>query len=245
MRRLALSSLNVLLVLMLAAVAPPQAVGPLSMQQATPAPPQPPAPQPTQVPLGLFQVPDGFEITLWAASPLLRNPTNIDIDRGRAHLGRRRGSLPLPSRPPARGRSHRRRAGQGRRWQGRDHAHVRAGTWTSRPARCLRHRQQNHRRAAARHDRLHRCRSESALRSGSGQARSAPDGLPGDQSRPFAAFGDGGAGRQVGVELRQHGGDVHGSVGKDVPHLQRLSCQPRRPVQKRARPGTLRRKAER
>ena len=81
MRRLALSPLNVLLVLMLAAVAPPQAVGPLSMQQATPAPPQPPAPQPTQVPLGLFQVPDGLEVTLWAASPLLRNPTNIDIDR--------------------------------------------------------------------------------------------------------------------------------------------------------------------
>ena len=81
MRRLALSPLNVLLVLMLVAVAPPQAVGPLSMQQATPAPPQPPAPQPTQVPLGLFQVPDGLEVTLWAASPLLRNPTNIDIDR--------------------------------------------------------------------------------------------------------------------------------------------------------------------
>jgi putative membrane-bound dehydrogenase-like protein len=86
MRRLALSPLKVMLVLMLTAVAPPQAVGPLSIQQATPPPtqpppPQPPAPQPTEVPLGLFQVPDGLEITLWAASPLLRNPTNIDIDR--------------------------------------------------------------------------------------------------------------------------------------------------------------------
>ena len=26
-------------------------------------------------------MPDGLEVTLWAASPLLRNPTNIDIDR--------------------------------------------------------------------------------------------------------------------------------------------------------------------
>ena len=71
MRRLAISPLNVMLVLMLAAVAPPQAIGPLSMQQATPAPTQPPDPQPTQVPLGLFQVPEGLEVTLWAASPLL------------------------------------------------------------------------------------------------------------------------------------------------------------------------------
>ena len=33
--------------------------------------------------------------------------------------------------------------------------------------------------------------------------------------------------------------------GQDVPHLQRLSSQPGRPVQIPARPGTLRRKAER
>ena len=26
-------------------------------------------------------MPEGFEVTLWAASPLLHNPTNIDIDR--------------------------------------------------------------------------------------------------------------------------------------------------------------------
>src|ERR1051326_4912030 len=42
---------------------------------------QTPAPPPVQVPLNLFHVPDGFEVTLWAATPLLRNPTNIDIDR--------------------------------------------------------------------------------------------------------------------------------------------------------------------
>ena len=34
-----------------------------------------------QLPLDLFKVPDGLEVTLWATSPLLRNPTNIDIDR--------------------------------------------------------------------------------------------------------------------------------------------------------------------
>ena len=39
------------------------------------------SPQTTQIPLDLFQVPEGFEVTVWAASPLLHNPTNIDIDR--------------------------------------------------------------------------------------------------------------------------------------------------------------------
>ena len=28
-----------------------------------------------------FKVPEGLEVTLWAASPLLHNPTNIDIDK--------------------------------------------------------------------------------------------------------------------------------------------------------------------
>src|SRR4029078_7039360 len=42
---------------------------------------QTPAPQPVRIPLDLFQVPEGFEITLWASSPVLHNPTNIDIDR--------------------------------------------------------------------------------------------------------------------------------------------------------------------
>jgi putative membrane-bound dehydrogenase-like protein len=35
---------------------------------------------PTQVPLDMFTVPDDLEVTLWAQSPMLRNPTNIDID---------------------------------------------------------------------------------------------------------------------------------------------------------------------
>ena len=76
MRRPALSLLNVMLVMMLTAIMPQGAFGPPPMQRG-----QPLIPQATQVPLDLFQVPEGFEITVWAASPLLHNPTNIDIDR--------------------------------------------------------------------------------------------------------------------------------------------------------------------
>jgi len=36
--------------------------------------------QPDSVPVSLFTVPPGFEVTLWASSPLLHNPTNMDID---------------------------------------------------------------------------------------------------------------------------------------------------------------------
>ena len=35
---------------------------------------------PTEVPLDMFTVPEGLEVTLWAQSPQLRNPTNMDID---------------------------------------------------------------------------------------------------------------------------------------------------------------------
>lgn len=38
------------------------------------------APKPTLVPLDMFKVPDGLEVTLWAQSPQLRNPTNMDVD---------------------------------------------------------------------------------------------------------------------------------------------------------------------
>lgn len=37
-------------------------------------------PKPTLVPLDMFTVPEGLEVTLWAQSPQLRNPTNMDID---------------------------------------------------------------------------------------------------------------------------------------------------------------------
>ena len=32
------------------------------------------------LPANLFKVPDGLEVTLWARSPMLANPTNIDFD---------------------------------------------------------------------------------------------------------------------------------------------------------------------
>src|SRR6476659_5314835 len=76
MRRFALSPLTAILVLILTAVAPQQAFGPPPTQAG-----QAPSAQYPQVPLDLFQLPEGFEVTLWAASPLLHNPTNIDIDR--------------------------------------------------------------------------------------------------------------------------------------------------------------------
>ena len=37
-------------------------------------------PAPEIVPENLFAVPEGFEVTVWARSPLLHNPTNMDID---------------------------------------------------------------------------------------------------------------------------------------------------------------------
>jgi putative membrane-bound dehydrogenase-like protein len=37
--------------------------------------------EPARVPLELFQLPDGLEITVWASTPMLHNPTNIDIDK--------------------------------------------------------------------------------------------------------------------------------------------------------------------
>ena len=90
---------------MLAAVVPQQASAPQQPPPAAPpagAPPQGAPqggpggpggprgrarPQPVQtvtvthVPLELFNVPDGLEVTLWAETPMLRNPTNMDIDR--------------------------------------------------------------------------------------------------------------------------------------------------------------------
>jgi len=82
MHRHAVSPLSVMLVLLLLAAAPPQASAP----PQTPASPATqagaaPAIQPVRIPLELFQVPEGLEVTLWAASPLLHNPTNIDIDK--------------------------------------------------------------------------------------------------------------------------------------------------------------------
>ncbi len=90
MRGFTLSRLKaIVMVLALTAVVPGHAFEPPSMQ-AGQAPAQPPAqaqtpapnpPAPAWIPLDLFQLPEGLEITVWAASPQLHNPTNIDIDR--------------------------------------------------------------------------------------------------------------------------------------------------------------------
>jgi putative membrane-bound dehydrogenase-like protein len=37
--------------------------------------------EPVRLPLEMFRLPDGLEITLWASTPMLHNPTNIDIDK--------------------------------------------------------------------------------------------------------------------------------------------------------------------
>ena len=164
------------------------------------------ASQPVQIPLDLFQVPEGLEVTVWADVAAAAQPDQHRHRSRRAHLGGGRGSLPLASCPAARRRSHRRAGGHRPRRQGRQHAYVRAGTGADRPARRLGDRQQGGRRAAARPHRLHGRRSEPAVRSGGGQARGAPDRVPGHQPRPLAPLGDGRPGRQMGVQLRQHRG---------------------------------------
>jgi putative membrane-bound dehydrogenase-like protein len=47
---------------------------------ASVSPPPTPAPMPTLVPTDRFAVPEGFELTIWAQAPQLRNPTNMDVD---------------------------------------------------------------------------------------------------------------------------------------------------------------------
>jgi putative membrane-bound dehydrogenase-like protein len=48
---------------------------------AAPMLPAEDAAPPTLVPTDRFTVPEGMEITVWATTPLLHNPTNIDIDK--------------------------------------------------------------------------------------------------------------------------------------------------------------------
>jgi len=74
MRRPFLRLWTVCCFVMLATAVPQQ-------QAAAPAAAQNPEPQPIRIPLDLFRVPEGFEVTLWASTPLLHNPTNMDIDR--------------------------------------------------------------------------------------------------------------------------------------------------------------------
>jgi putative membrane-bound dehydrogenase-like protein len=52
-----------------------------SARAADKAPPAPYVPsEGGSLPAGIFQLPEGLEVTLWARSPMLANPTNIDFD---------------------------------------------------------------------------------------------------------------------------------------------------------------------
>jgi len=57
---------------------------PKNAPKSAPADKAPPEPyKPSEggaLPAGLFQLPEGLEVTLWARSPMLANPTNIDFD---------------------------------------------------------------------------------------------------------------------------------------------------------------------
>ncbi len=54
----------------------------LHAEEAKPVAPAAPAapPPPEVVPIDHFTVPEGFELTVWAQAPQLRNPTNMDVD---------------------------------------------------------------------------------------------------------------------------------------------------------------------
>jgi putative membrane-bound dehydrogenase-like protein len=74
----ALLAAAALALLLTSARAQAPAKAPAAPAPAAAAPAVPPLPD--SVPLGLFKVPEGFEVTVWARSPLFRNPTNMDID---------------------------------------------------------------------------------------------------------------------------------------------------------------------
>ena len=76
MRRYSFSPLTAVLVLLILGAGPQQAFGPQVGPPAQTAPGQP-----VRLPPDLFRVPDGLEVTIWATSPMLFNPTNMDIDR--------------------------------------------------------------------------------------------------------------------------------------------------------------------
>ena len=220
MRRLAFSPLNMIVVLLLAAVVPPQAFAPPPMQTGGQKPGEP-----VRLPVDLFKVPDGLEVTVWATSPLLHNPTNIDIDRdGRIWVAE-----------GVRYRSHHARQPEGDRivvlqdkngdGKADSDAHVRAGARAHRTARRFRDRQQDRRRPAARPHCLYGRRSQSAVRSSRGQARGAAHGLSRHQPRPLAPLGDRRPRRQMDIQRRQHGRGVHRSIGEDVPNLWVLPSQ--------------------
>src|SRR5688572_25828273 len=66
---------TIVLAILMAAFLPQQPPAPPAQPAQTPQAPATPQ-EPVRVPLEIFKVPDGFEITLWAATPMVYNPTN-------------------------------------------------------------------------------------------------------------------------------------------------------------------------
>ncbi|AMY12419.1 putative membrane-bound dehydrogenase domain protein [Luteitalea pratensis] len=58
-----------------------QGTAPSQPAAKAPQAPLPRLDRTTEIPLALFTVPEGFEVTLWAGADMVRNPTNIDVDR--------------------------------------------------------------------------------------------------------------------------------------------------------------------
>ena len=115
-----------------------------------------PSQEPPAMPLDSFVLPEGLEITPWAASPALFNPTNIDID----HLGRvwvaegvnyRRKGGPAAGRRPDRDSGRHRWRRESRQLQG-----LLAGSRVGFPARHRGFRQCGHRFPAAEFAQAHR-----------------------------------------------------------------------------------------
>ena len=214
-------------------------------QQRTPAPPLPRLDTTTEIPLDLFKVPDGLEVTLWAASPLLRNPTNIDIDKdGRIWVAE-----------GVRYRSHHARQPEGDRivvlqdtdGDGKaDSTH----TFVQEPALIAPLGVSvidNKIVVSQPPDLIVYTDVDRNLRFDPAVDKrevllTGFQGINHDHSLHSVTVGP--DGKWV-FNSGNMGGDVHGPIGQDVPHLQRLSAGARRPVQVPARPGEVRGQAER
>ena len=184
------------------------------------------AQEPVRIPLDLFQVPEGLEITLWASTPMLYNPTNIDIDKdGRIWVAE-----------GVRYRSHHARQPEGDRivvLQDTDgdgkadskHTFVQEPGLiaplgvsvidnkiiVSQPPDLIVYT-----------DVDRNLRFDPAV----DKREVLLTGFHGDQPRPLAPLGDGRPRRQVDLQQRQHRRDVHRSVRQDVPHLRLLPSGP-------------------
>ncbi len=204
-------------------------------QQRTAAPPLPRLDTTTEIPLALFKVPDGLEVTLWAGADLVRNPTNIDVDKdGRIWVAEGVRYRTHHARQPAGDRIVVLQDTNGDGRADTSHTFVQEPALIA-PLGVAVIDNQDRRLAAARPDRLHRRGPQPPLRPGHRHARGAAHRLPGHQPRPLAALGHRRPRRQVALQLGQHGGAVHRPIRPHVHVVQQLSAGARRPVHVPAR----------